>query len=144
MLSMFCKETGAVLPAGRLLCFGQSLFLVPEDMPELHGLKVLRPGLELGQVLKNRFEPAHAWALWLKTADSVADFPADSPEIAAYLRGETINVETCLLPGFGVNDVVGIRYGDYMAICVEKAWTMTMGIGGTMQHTLERVIINAE
>ena len=44
----------------------------------------------------------------------------------------------------GVNDVVGIRYGDYMAICVEKAWTMTMGIGGTMQHTLERVIINAE
>jgi hypothetical protein len=31
-----------------------------------------------------------------------------------------------------------------MAICVEKAWTMTLGIGGTMQHTLERVIINAE
>ena len=63
---------------------------------------------------------------------------------SSMLRGETISVETCLLPGFGVNDVVGIRYGDYMAICVEKAWTMTMGIGGTMQHTLERVIINAE
>ena len=91
MLSMFCKETGAALPEGKLLPFGQSLFLVPEEMPELHGLKVLRPGLELGQVLKNRFEPAHAWALWLKTAKSVADFPADSPEIAAYLRGETLN-----------------------------------------------------
>lgn len=63
---------------------------------------------------------------------------------SSMLRGETISVETCLLPGFGVNDVVGIQYGDYMAICVEKAWTMTMGIGGTMQHTLERVIINAE
>lgn len=60
------------------------------------------------------------------------------------MRGETINVETCLLPGFGVNDVVGIRYGDYMAICVERAWTMNLGVGGTMQHTLERVIINAE
>lgn len=63
---------------------------------------------------------------------------------SSMLRGETISVETCLLPGFGVNDVVGIQYGDYMAICVEKAWTMTMGVGGTMQHTLERVIINAE
>ena len=91
MLSMFCKDTGAVLPEGRLLPFGQSLFLVPEEMPELNGLKVLRPGLELGQVLKNRFEPAHAWALWLKTAKSVADYPADSPEIAAYLRGETLS-----------------------------------------------------
>ena len=91
MLSMFCKDTGAVLPEGKLLSFGQSLFLVPEELPELNGLKVLRPGLELGQVLKNRFEPAHAWALWLKTANSVADFPADSPEIAAYLRGETLS-----------------------------------------------------
>ena len=91
LLSAFCKENGLSLPAGKLLPFGQSLFLVPEEMPELHGLKVLRPGLELGQVLKNRFEPAHAWALWLKTAKSMADFPADSPEIAAYLRGEAIS-----------------------------------------------------
>jgi hypothetical protein len=63
---------------------------------------------------------------------------------SSMLRGETINVETCLLPGFGVDDVVGLKYGDYMVICVEKSWTMNLGIGGTMQHTLERVIINAE
>ena len=62
---------------------------------------------------------------------------------SSMLRGETINVETCLLPGFGVNDIVGLCYGDLMVICVEKAWTMSLGIGGTMQHTLERVIINA-
>lgn len=62
---------------------------------------------------------------------------------SSMLRGETIHVETCLLPGFGVNDVIGLRYGEFMAICVEKAWTMNLGIGGTMQHTLERVIINA-
>ena len=91
LLQAFCKETGAALPEGRLLEFGQSLLLVPDEMPELHGLKVLRAGLELGQVLKNRFEPAHAWALWLKTARSAADFPADSPEIDAYLRGQTLS-----------------------------------------------------
>ena len=91
LLQAFCKETVAALPEGRLLEFGQSLLLVPDEMPELHGLKVLRAGLELGQVLKNRFEPAHAWALWLKTARSAADFPAGSPEIAAYLRGQTLS-----------------------------------------------------
>ena len=90
LLERFCREVQAELPQGRLLAFGQTLCMVPEEMPELTGLKVLRVGLELGQILKNRFEPAHAWALWLKTAGSVADFPADSPEIAAYLRGETI------------------------------------------------------
>ena len=90
-LAAFVKDHGLALPAGKLLAFGQSLFLVPEELPELRGLKVLRPGLELGQVLKNRFEPAHAWALWLKTANSVADFPADSQEIAKYLRGEAIS-----------------------------------------------------
>ena len=90
LLGQFCKENQVILPTGKLLPFGQSLFCVPEQMPELRGLKVLRPGLELGQVLKNRFEPAHAWALWLKTAKSVADFPADSPEIAKYLHGEAI------------------------------------------------------
>lgn len=84
------RQTGAALPNGKLLPFGQTLCIVPEELPSLDGLKVLRVGLELGQSLKNRFEPAHAWALWLKTAKNTADFPADSPEIAAYLRGETV------------------------------------------------------
>ena len=86
----FAKELGICLPAGKALLFGSSLYWVPEEMPDLAGLKVLRAGLELGQVLKNRFEPAHAWALWLKTAKNTADFPADGPEIGAYLRGEAI------------------------------------------------------
>ena len=81
---------GAALPEGTLIAFGKSLYLAPEGLPALRGLKVLRPGLELGQVLKNRFEPAHAWAMWLPETASVADFPADSPEIAAYLTGGTI------------------------------------------------------
>ena len=89
-LTDFIKENDLALPQGQLITFGQTLCLVPEEMPELGGLKVLRAGLELGQVLKNRFEPAHAWALWLKTAASVADFAPNSPEIAAYLRGETV------------------------------------------------------
>lgn len=59
-------------------------------------------------------------------------------------RGETIDVETCLLPGFGVGDIVSLRYGDIMALCVEHSWSMALAVGGRMHHTLERVILNVE
>ena len=78
---------GFELPEGKFLQFGQSLYLAPEELPELRGLKVLRPGLELGAGLKNRFEPAHAWALWLKTAPQVHELGEDA---LRYLRGETV------------------------------------------------------
>ena len=88
--SEFCMAAGVTLPQGKLISFGRNLWLAPQELPVLKGLKVLRAGLELGQLLKNRFEPAHALALWLKEAASQVDFPADSPEIAAYLSGNTI------------------------------------------------------
>jgi NOL1/NOP2/fmu family ribosome biogenesis protein len=89
-LSAFCRDAGAALPEGVPVLFGSHVYLAPAETPELSGLRVLRAGLELGEVLKNRFEPAHAWALWLKTCAAAADFPADSPEIARYLAGQTL------------------------------------------------------
>lgn len=86
----FAQDLGLALPEGGCLAFGDTVCLVPEDFPALRGLKVLRAGLELGQEKKNRFEPAHAWALWLKEAASRSEFDPDSREIAAYLRGEAI------------------------------------------------------
>ena len=61
----FAKELGITLPEGKAIQFGQSLYWAPVDMPDLKGLKVERPGLELGVLKKDRFEPAHALALWL-------------------------------------------------------------------------------
>jgi NOL1/NOP2/fmu family ribosome biogenesis protein len=78
------------LPEGKAVFFGDRLFWAPDEMPEIRKLKVLRPGLELGEVKKNRFEPAHALALWLKTAKNVVDLTADSIELKAYMHGETI------------------------------------------------------
>lgn len=89
-LSEFQKATRAALPYGKPLRFGSTLYLMPEGTPSLRGLKVLRAGLELGQLLRGRFEPAHAWALWLKNAESSADFSADSEELRRYLAGESI------------------------------------------------------
>lgn len=86
----FAKELGIALPAGKAVCFGQSLFWAPEEMPDIRKLKVLRPGLELGTAKKDRFEPAHALALWLKTAASVQNYAPDSQEIRAYLHGDVV------------------------------------------------------
>ena len=72
------------------MVFGQSLYWAPEDLPQLRGVKVMRPGLELGEVKKDRFEPAHALALWLKEANCQQDLPAEGQEIGQYLHGDVV------------------------------------------------------
>ena len=86
----FAKELGIRLGSGKAVLFGQSLYWAPEELPDLRGVKVLRPGLELGEVKKGRFEPAHALALWLKDAANRQDLPADSEEIRKYMHGDVI------------------------------------------------------
>lgn len=86
----FARELGIRLPAGKAVSFGQSLFWAPEELPDIHRLKVLRPGLELGTVKKDRFEPAHALALWLRTCANVQDYGENSDEIKAYLHGDVV------------------------------------------------------
>lgn len=86
----FCRQNAAELPDGIPILFGNTVYLAPRELPQLRGLKVLRAGLELGQLLRGRFEPAHAWALWLQNTSSVADFSNHSDSIRRYLAGETL------------------------------------------------------
>ena len=101
----FAKELGIRLPPGKAVSFGTNLFWVPEETPDLKKLKVLRPGLELGEVKKGRFQPAHALALWLKDCASTVSYPADSPEMKAYLHGEVL---PCSLQGWCL-----VKAGDF-------------------------------
>ena len=101
----FAKELGITLPPGKAVSFGTNLFWVPEETPDLKKLKVLRPGLELGEVKKGRFEPAHALALWLKDCANTVSFNPDSPEMKAYLHGEVL---PCGLQGWCL-----VKAGDF-------------------------------
>ena len=78
------------LPAGKPVMFGQSLYWASPAMPDIRGIKVLRPGLELGEVKKGRFEPAHGLALWLKNGRTMQDYAADSQQIQDYLHGQVV------------------------------------------------------
>ena len=86
----FAKELKIRLPEGKAIQFGQSLYWAPADMPDLNRLKVLRPGLELGIVKKDRFEPAHALALWLRECGNTEAYEPESREMAAYLHGDVV------------------------------------------------------
>lgn len=104
----FAKEMGLPLPEGIFLGFGDRLYLAPQGCPELKGLRVLRPGLELGELKKDRLEPAHALALWAKPLERTMDLPSEGPEIGLYLHGEVL---PCTEKGWCLVTVDGYSIG---------------------------------
>ena len=78
-----------------LLRFGEQLYRMPKDMPSIKGLRVLRAGLHLGTLRKNRFEPSQPLALALKADDfpSRLSLSPQDERIGRYLKGETLLIE---------------------------------------------------
>lgn len=91
----FKKEYLKKEPAGALIRFGEQLYLAPEGTPSLNQLKVLRPGLHLGTLKKNRFEPAHALALALKPGEVSQNLDLTLEELrqTGYLNGQTFETD---------------------------------------------------
>ena len=88
----------------QFLMFGEQLYAVHRDCPDLSGLTVMRAGLHLGTIKKERFEPSHALALALTTA-MIEDLQLGSrcvglrsEEMATrYLKGEAL-MESAVAP----------------------------------------------
>ena len=89
------------------------LYAVKKNFPELKGIRVLRNGLYLGEVRKNRFIPSYSLALTLTKQDVKRsyDFPSESEEIKKYIHGETL--EGTGEKGFGVIFVDGYPLSFY-------------------------------
>ena len=90
---------------------GENLYLLPEEHSDTKKLKVLRYGLHLGMLKKNRFEPSHALSHYLKMEDvkNVENFSIQDNKILDYLRGNTI--ETGKSRGWVLVCVEGIGLG---------------------------------
>ena len=75
--------------------FGDQLYLLPKEAPSLKGIKIERPGLHLGTIKKDRFEPSHALALATKPLNckNTISFSASSKEIRDYIWGQSIFTE---------------------------------------------------
>ncbi|MDI3311679.1 MAG: RsmB/NOP family class I SAM-dependent RNA methyltransferase [Thermoanaerobacterium sp.] len=71
---------------------GQNVYHIPYEM-DLSGLRVYKPGFNLGQLKKERFEPSHWLAMSLKKGDVNMIYDLKDKEIKSYIHGETLNVD---------------------------------------------------
>jgi NOL1/NOP2/fmu family ribosome biogenesis protein len=89
----FCKEQLRVDPAlESLALFGKYFYKIPNDLPDLQGLRVVHWGWWMGTLKIKRFEPSHALALGLLAGDArqCFDLTADDPRAISYLHGEVL------------------------------------------------------
>ena len=98
------------LDEDRLQISGERLYYLPEPNPDFGRLRIVHPGVWLGTLKKDRFEPAHPLALFLKPgqARNFIDLPLESRELAAYLRGESLPADS---RGWTVVTVSGFPLG---------------------------------
>ncbi|QUI23271.1 RsmF rRNA methyltransferase first C-terminal domain-containing protein [Vallitalea pronyensis] len=79
----------------RLEVIKDKLYYMPDDIPSLKGLRILRSGLYIGELRKNRFEPSQALASWLKPDmfKQITCLSSSSEDVIRYLKGETIRTD---------------------------------------------------
>lgn len=66
------------------------LYLLPQELPDLSGLRLLRQGLLLGEEKKGRFEPSQALAMALKKEEYPWTYSLEEEDVIRYLKCETI------------------------------------------------------
>ncbi len=91
----FINELEFPIKQENLVVHEDRVFLVPDGLPEIKGLRILRQGLLLGEMKKQRFEPSQALANALKVSDyrKVIKLSVKDPNVIRYLKCETIELE---------------------------------------------------
>lgn len=91
----FLKLISMDIPLKNIRMSGDLAYLIPEEMGDYSHIRMLRGGLLLGEVRKNRFEPSQALAMALKMSEfqNILNFTADDPNVIRYLKGETIETD---------------------------------------------------
>ena len=80
------------VPQDDFLTVGDTVRLVPKNLPDCRNLGVLSAGIAVATVCKNRLEPHHNAFISSRNEDckQVLDFPPDSLTLRAFLHGEEI------------------------------------------------------
>ncbi len=91
----FWRHVCLPLPRGHVELFREYVYWLPEDLPSLDGLRLLRSGLFLGMLKNKRFEPGQALAMALRREqfDQTLDLSLEDVRVLKYLKGETLETE---------------------------------------------------
>lgn len=94
MFEAWCHENMSGECGVQPTLVGNRYYAIPEELPDTPSLRVLHPGWWLGTAKKDRFEPAHAFAMGLHIQDVQHRLilSVDSPEVLQYLRCETLKL----------------------------------------------------
>ena len=91
----------------RIVIRNDKVFLLPEtDFTDGKKYRVLRNGLYMGDMKKNRFEPSTTFALALSKKDynNVIDLSSSDPRVDKYLKGETLAMESDEIEEMNLSD----------------------------------------
>lgn len=82
-------------PQGEFVTFGDTVRLLPPELPEMSGLNILSAGITVAEVRKNRLEPCHGafMATPLSNCRRRISLALDDSRITAFLRGEELSLD---------------------------------------------------
>lgn len=96
---------------GRLITFGEQVYLLPHGFDRMKGLKIERPGLHLASMKKNRLEPAHALAMASSLFSCEKKIEVSSKLAGAFIRGESLQIDNQEIKGWNVLTTNGCSIG---------------------------------
>ncbi len=91
-------------------------FILPNDLPDISGLGVIRAGVKLGEQKGSRIEPSHALFMSARfnELNNCINFDCNSSEIYAFLKGKEIEIDCCEKGYVGVSvDSIVTGFGKY-------------------------------
>ncbi len=91
----FLKHCSYDFSGGKFMVEKDRIYFLQKNLSKVDQIRYLRTGLLLGNMKKDRFEPAQSFAMALKKEefDSVLDLPVEDQMVEKYLKGESFPVE---------------------------------------------------
>ncbi|MTI68162.1 MAG: NOL1/NOP2/sun family putative RNA methylase [Firmicutes bacterium] len=80
---------------GKYNLINNRLYLIPNNFPNMKGIRIVNSGLFLGELKRNRFIPSQSLAMALDSKDAKYNLDLSSNDLEAlkYLKGETLMIK---------------------------------------------------
>lgn len=121
-LNTFLQQTLPTYQPRDLVRFGDQLFDMPQGMPNLDKMAIIRPGIQLGTFKKNRFEPSLGLALAVDPQQVQRQIEITQDQWHQYVHGDTLQID-CDLPK-----------GWYLLTCQQHAISFGKLTGKTIKN----------
>lgn len=89
------KDIFINMPKGRLKIINDKAFLMPENLPNMQGLGIIRAGVLVGEFKKNRMEPEHALFMSANPENlkRILNLNLNDKRVMEFLKGQEIECD---------------------------------------------------